>query len=67
MTLGNSRVGRRYPHGVVNHNQDEHVNHGIVGAIHTNTIKGFWSIIKRCEYRHFWNGFTRAKRFFKRF
>jgi hypothetical protein len=46
MTLGNSRVGRRYPHGVVNNNQDEHVKHGIVGAIHTTTIEGFWSIIK---------------------
>jgi IS1 family transposase len=32
-----------YPHGVVRHSQDEYV----VGAIHTNTIEGFWSLVKR--------------------
>jgi transposase-like protein len=37
------RVGRKYNHGVVDHNKGEHV----VGAIHTNTIEGFWSLIKR--------------------
>ena len=29
--------------GVVHHSRDEYV----VGAIHTNTIEGFWSIVKR--------------------
>ena len=33
----------RFNHGVVNHTQKKYV----VGAIHTNTIEGFWSMIKR--------------------
>jgi hypothetical protein len=33
----------KYKHGVVDHNIGQHV----VGAVHTNTIKGFWSLIKR--------------------
>jgi transposase-like protein len=33
----------RFNHGVVNHKQKKYV----VGAIHTNTIEGFWSMIKR--------------------
>ncbi len=37
------KLGLDYPHGVVRHSQDEYVN----GAIHTNTIEGFWSIVKR--------------------
>lgn len=45
---GYGRLGRKYRHGVVNHSKGEHViNDEIVGAIHTNTIEGFWSIIKR--------------------
>jgi IS1 family transposase/transposase-like protein len=32
-----------YPHGTVDHHRGEYV----VGAIHTNTIEGFWSIFKR--------------------
>jgi hypothetical protein len=32
-----------FPHGVINHAKGQYV----VGAIHTNTIEGFWSIFKR--------------------
>jgi transposase-like protein len=32
-----------YPHAVINHSARRYV----VGAIHTNTIEGFWSIFKR--------------------
>jgi transposase-like protein len=32
-----------FQHGVVRHSADEYV----VGVIHTNTIEGFWSLIKR--------------------
>lgn len=32
-----------YPHAYVRHSQHEYV----VGAIHTNTIEGFWSLLKR--------------------
>ncbi|GAC1634246.1 MAG: IS1595-like element ISRsp21 family transposase [Nevskia sp.] len=34
---------KEFPHGVVDHRKGEYV----VGAIHTNTIEGFWSIFKR--------------------
>jgi transposase-like protein len=37
------RLGRDYPHGYVRHSRDEYVH----GAIRTNTIEGFWSIVKR--------------------
>jgi len=37
------RIGYRFNHGFVRHKRGEHV----VGAIHTNTIEGFWSIVKR--------------------
>ncbi len=40
---GYRRLGFRFPHGVIDHSEGHHV----VGAIHTNTIEGFWSIIKR--------------------
>lgn len=32
-----------FPHESVNH----HAGHYVVGAVHTNTIEGFWSIFKR--------------------
>ena len=32
-----------YPHRVVRHSQKEYV----VGAVHTQTIDGFWSLIRR--------------------
>ncbi len=36
-------LGAEYPHGFVDHAKGQYV----VGAIHTNTIEGFWSLIKR--------------------
>lgn len=36
-------LGNTYPHAVINHHRHQYV----VGAIHTNTIEGFWSILKR--------------------
>ena len=36
-------LGLTYPHGVVRHGVGEYVH----GAIHTNTIEGFWSLVKR--------------------
>ena len=36
-------LGNKYRHGVVGHTIGEHV----IGAVHTNTIEGFWSLIKR--------------------
>jgi transposase-like protein/IS1 family transposase len=46
MATDNNPAYRRvapWPHGVVNHNQGQYVH----GNIHTNTIEGFWSILKR--------------------
>jgi hypothetical protein len=40
---GYSSLNSEYPHGQVDHSMGEYV----VGAIHTNTIEGFWSIFKR--------------------
>lgn len=37
------KLGFEYPHGVVQHRFGEYVH----GAIHTQTIEGFWSMIKR--------------------
>jgi IS1 family transposase/transposase-like protein len=34
---------KQIPHGAVNHSKGQYV----VGQIHTNTIEGFWSLIKR--------------------
>ncbi len=36
-------LGRTLPHQVVRHSAGEYV----VGAVHTNTIEGFWSLLKR--------------------
>jgi len=41
--LGYKGVSRIYDHAVVKHNQGEYVN----GRVHTNTIEGFWSLLKR--------------------
>lgn len=36
-------LAKDYPHKVIHHSRGEYV----VGAVHTNTIEGFWSIFKR--------------------
>ena len=41
--MGYRQLGKQYPHKVINHAQGQYV----VGAVHTNTIEGFWSIMKR--------------------
>ncbi len=40
---GYRRLGREYPHVAISHRKGQYV----VGAVHTNTIEGFWSIFKR--------------------
>ncbi len=37
------KLDQHFPHGMVHHSRDEYV----CGAVHTNTIEGFWSIVKR--------------------
>ena len=41
--MGYRQLHRQYPHKVINHAKGQYV----VGAVHTNTIEGFWSIVKR--------------------
>src|SRR5439155_11357630 len=41
--IGYHHVKKLYPHQVIKHTHGEYV----VGAVHTNTIDGFWSILKR--------------------
>ena len=41
--LGYKGVSRIYNHSIVKHNQGQYVN----GRIRTNTIEGFWSLLKR--------------------
>ena len=36
-------LGKEYNHGAISHTTGRHV----VGAVHTQTIEGFWSLIKR--------------------
>jgi hypothetical protein len=40
---GYRKLGEKFKHGIVRHERKEYV----IGAVHTNTIEGFWSIIKR--------------------
>lgn len=41
--LGYAGVNKIYDHAIVKHNKGQYVN----GRIHTNTIEGFWSLLKR--------------------
>ena len=41
--VGYKGLDREFPHAVIRHSAHQYV----VGAIHTNTIEGFWSIFKR--------------------
>ena len=41
--LGYKYLGDHFPHSTVTHSKKQYV----VGAIHTNTIEGFWSLFKR--------------------
>jgi transposase-like protein len=41
--VGYRGLDKEYPHAVIRHSAHQYV----VGAIHTNTIEGFWSIFKR--------------------
>ena len=41
--IGYKGVSRIYHHSVVKHNKGQYVN----GRVHTNTIEGFWSLLKR--------------------
>jgi len=41
--LGHNSLKRIYDHSIVKHNQWQYV----YGRIHTNTIEGFWSLLKR--------------------
>ncbi|MGA8079562.1 MAG: IS1595 family transposase [Xanthobacteraceae bacterium] len=40
---GYRKLNKTYPHQTVDHHRKQYV----VGAVHTNTIEGFWSIFKR--------------------
>jgi transposase-like protein len=41
--VGYRHLAPEFPHEVINHSAHQYV----VGAVHTNTIEGFWSIFKR--------------------
>lgn len=50
-------VGREMKHAIVNHREGEYVN----DDAHTNTIEGFWSLLKRAWYgthHHYSTGYT---------
>jgi transposase-like protein len=40
---GYKRLKKEYPHATVEHQKEQYV----VGAVHTQTIEGFWSLVKR--------------------
>jgi transposase-like protein len=40
---GYKKLNKEYPHAVIDHAKGQYV----IGAVHTQTIEGFWSIFKR--------------------
>lgn len=46
---GYRRLGGMFPHATVDHSKGEYVGstEELIGAVHTNTIEGFWSLVKR--------------------
>jgi hypothetical protein len=40
---GYRKLNKEYPHATIDHSKDQYV----IGAVHTQTIEGFWSIFKR--------------------
>ncbi|HET6841276.1 MAG TPA: transposase [Candidatus Angelobacter sp.] len=40
---GYNALGMKFPHATVDHAKGQYV----IGAVHTQTIEGFWSIFKR--------------------
>jgi hypothetical protein len=40
--MGYRQLKKEYPREVINHAKGDYV----IGAVHTNTIEGFWSILK---------------------
>ena len=49
---GYDKLNKDYPRESVDHHRGQYVrqldpNKGVIGAVHTNTIEGFWSIFKR--------------------
>ena len=45
--VGYKNVGFKFPHGTVDHSKHQYV----VGAVHTQTIEGFWSNVSK-KYLH---------------
>jgi endonuclease YncB( thermonuclease family) len=41
--VGYNKLNAEYPHKSVDHS----INQYVVGAVHTQTIEGFWSLVKR--------------------
>lgn len=41
--VGYKHLGKEFPHGIVDHSAGQYV----CGSIHTQTIEGFWSLVKR--------------------
>ena len=40
---GYRKLDKEYPHATIDHSKEQYV----IGAVHTQTIEGFWSIFKR--------------------
>jgi hypothetical protein len=43
-----AQLGKKFPHATVDHHSGEYARKDeIAGVVHTNTIEGFWSLVKR--------------------